>query len=218
MKFEIKKTIGKKIIEYLLPDYNDPYRENNYLEYLDLLGIKGVVDIWLHEPYDRELYQMPPEHVIQEYRYVPNTVVDAGEIWIAELLAGEEVGGSVLTYTAGNLGLGIQYAMVGVSGTAVTQNNFDLDTSGVTGGFAKATTNDVLGAANNQLTAEATFVGAEGVGSLQEAGLFSNSTEPTTETDTTSRMFNRTTYGTITKTSGFDLTVRWTITIGALTA
>ena len=63
------------------------------------LTLEGRLDIFLMDPKTGE---------IVEERHIHNTIVDGGEIWVAELLCGQEYGDSVLTYGAGQLGWGIQ--------------------------------------------------------------------------------------------------------------
>ncbi len=72
----------------------------------------------------------------------------------------------------------------------------------------------------NQIVARGTFTTDEGntgtLGGLQEAGLFSYSGIPASKTDTSSRMFNRTSFAEINKSISFELTFQWTITIGTV--
>jgi len=152
---------------------------------------------------------------IVEERHTPNDVIDGGEIWIAELLAGEEYGGAGLTYSAGNLGHGLQYTQIGIDGAATTQGMFDLESkSGITTNY-ETTENDVS-TPGNVIVATSTFSTGIGNGALQEAGLFSNSGDPASSTATDVRMFNRVNFATINKSTSFQLTFQWTITIGTV--
>lgn len=167
----------------------------------------GKLDLFLQDPITKK---------VVESRHTPNDIVDGGEIWIAELLGGEEYGGTTLTYSAGNLGYGLQYNQVGSDGAATTQGMFGMvSTSGITGNYFQATTNDVA-SPGNEVVATATYSTSNGNGALKEAGLFSSSALPSTSTDTASRMFNRVNFATINKTDSFQLTLQWTITIGTV--
>lgn len=169
--------------------------------------IFGRLDLFLQDPITKK--------VIDE-RHTPNDIVDGGEIWIAELLGGEEYGGTTLTYSAGNLGWGLQYNQVGVGGAATTQGMFGMQsTSGITGTVYQATANDVA-SPGNEVISTATYSTSNGNGALQEAGLFSSSALPVSTTDTSSRMLNRVNFATINKTDSFQLTFQWTITIGTV--
>ncbi len=152
---------------------------------------------------------------IVEERHTPNDVIDGGEIWIAELLGGEDYSGVQLTYSAGNLGYGLQYTQVGIDGTATTQGMFDLENKSTITTNYVTTENDVS-SPGNVIVATSTFSTGIGNGALQEAGLFSNSGDPASATDTTKRMFNRVNFATINKTTSFQLTFQWTITIGTV--
>lgn len=197
----------------------------------DLIKINSV-DVYLHKPVkDKSLHKKPMqllEHLrklklIEQESHVYNTVVDAGEIWIAELLAGRDTGDTPLVYTAGNLGLGFQYIAVGISAAAVTQNDFKLGTLATGTNNCKPSATLFNAGANNKFTVSVTFLTTEAndASPLREAGIFSDdcdTAEPTSETATANRMFNRTVFAAITKTSDFELTIQWTIEIGALTA
>ena len=173
----------------------------------------GALDVYMTEPKTGR---------IVEERHVKNDIVDGGEIWIAELLAGEELAGSQVSYDTGELGYGLQYVQVGSDGTQSAQTFFSMQsTSGITGDsntyWSQITAGGMdVASPGNEIVARGTFVQGEGNGALQEAGLFSNSTEPGSSTDTVSRMFNRTTFATINKSSSFELTFQWTITIGSV--
>ena len=177
------------------------------------IRLVGAVDIYMTEPKTGK---------VVEERHIKNDIVDGGEIWIAELLAGEDLSGSTLSYAAGKLGFGLQYVQVGSDGTQSAQTYYKMQsTSGITGSansyWSQITAPGMdVASPGNQIVARGTFVTAEGNGALQEAGLFSNSTEPGSITDTASRMFNRTTFATINKSVSFELTFQWTITIGTV--
>ena len=170
------------------------------------LALQGKLDLYLIDPESKE---------IVDERHVKNMIVDPGEIWIAELLAKEFLGGTTLTQGAGEIGNGLQVVQVGISGAAEGQNDFKMkDQSGITTSGV-ATINDVSGS-GNIVVARGTFGVNEGNGSLREAGLFSSTGIPANETDENVRMFNRTTFDVITKTDSFELALQWTITIGSL--
>lgn len=170
------------------------------------LKIKGELDIWLTNIVTGQ---------VAERRHIENTVVDAGEIWVAELLAGEDSSGTALSYGAGELGHGLQYIQVGTDETATTQGMFKMQATAMTSGnnYTSISTESV---ATNVITVSGKFVEADGNAVLNEAGLFSNSGDPSSSTDTSCRMFNRTTFPDITKTTFFQLTLQWTITIGSV--
>lgn len=182
---------------------------------MPLLPIRlvGALDIYMTEPKTGK---------VVEERHIKNDIVDGGEIWIAELLAGEDLAGVGLVYTAGELGAGLQYVQIGTSGAATTQGMFSMqNTSGITGSansyYTQITAPGMdVASPGNQIVARGTFTTDEGNGALQEAGLFSDSTEPGSKTDTASRMFNRTTFATINKSTSFELTFQWTVTIGTV--
>lgn len=156
--------------------------------------------------------------VIEE-RHTKNTIVDGGEIWVAELLTGEEYGDTVLTYGAGELGWGIQYCQVGTDGSATQETSFKVDTTSITGDWYKQMTGgdrNII-SPGNEMVLTASFTGGEGNGDLRESGLFSNSGVPTSKTDTSSRMFNRVNFATISKDTTFTLTFEWHVTIGSVT-
>ncbi len=196
----------------------------------DMIKINAV-DVYLHKPVkDKSLHKKPIqllEHLkklklIEQESHVYNTVVDAGEIWIAELLAGVAIDDSVLIYGAGELGWGLQYIAVGTGSIAVTQNDFKLGTLAIGTNNCKPTTNSFNAGANNKFTISVTFLTTEAndASPLREAGIFSDDCDtavPTSETDEANRMFNRTVFAAITKTTDFELTIQWTIEIGALT-
>ena len=168
----------------------------------------GKLDLFLQDPMTKE--------VIEE-RHTPNDIVDAGEIWIAELLAKEEYGGSALSFGAGELGWGIQYTHVGTVGDATLQTMYAMQgsTSGITTNYYETTVNDVS-SPGHKVVSVSTYTTAHGNGALREAGLFSNDTYPQSSTDTVSRMFNRVNFATINKTDAFQLTLQWTIQIGSV--
>lgn len=159
---------------------------------------------------------------IIEERHVKNTIVDGGEIWVAELLTGQDYGDNPLVYSAGNLGWGIQYCQVGTVGGATTQGDFKVTTSGVTGnyyvsvGTGDSAVKDII-SPGNEMVITSSFATNEGNGSLQEAGLFSNSGVPSSKTDTSNRMFNRVNFATISKDTTFTLGFEWHTTIGSVT-
>ena len=84
--------------------------------------------------------------------------------------------------------------------------------------IAKTTTFSGSGA-NNKFIVSTTFATGVANGALTEAGIFAGSNMTgISEVSTTNRMFNRTTFAVINKSSSFQLTIQWTIEIGALTA
>lgn len=169
------------------------------------LPIFGKCSLWLHDLKGR----------IVDERHTPNDIVDGGEIWIAELLAGEAYDGSALTYSAGQLGHGLQYTHIGEDGSATTQGMFAMqDTTSVTT-FYSSTTNDVDDN-GNKVICTSTYTTADGIGDLQEAGLQCSTNYATSKTDEANRMFNRVNFATIGKTTDFSLTLQWTITIGTV--
>lgn len=174
------------------------------------INMVGRMDAFLMDPKTGE--------VIEE-RHTKNTIVDGGEIWVAELLTGEEYGDTVLTYGAGQLGWGIQYCQVGTDGSATVETSFKVDTTSITGNWYKQMTGgdkDII-SPGNEMVLTASFATDEGNGNLQESGLFSNSGVPTSKTDTSSRMFNRVNFATISKDTTFTLTFEWHVTIGSVT-
>lgn len=197
-------------------------------EFNESVNIKGFsitrnVDIYLHKPLPKKEYKSVNDKIkdihdlglLKQHVHVANDVVDGGEIWITELLAGREAGGSTLSYGAGTLGWGLQYIMVGTGGIATVQTDDELVT------FlspAKAATTAFDAGANNKFTVSCTFAEGEANGGLIEAGIFSNSTPTSglTATSTNNRMFNRTFFTVINKSASFELTVKWTITIGTI--
>ena len=152
-------------------------------------------------------------------RHVKNTIVDGGEIWVAELMAKEESGGNGLSQGAGELGDGLQYVQIGWGTSSPATNDYSLQSvNGVTTNYASLD-NDVA-TPYNKIVCRGTYATDEAISdtSLTEAGLFSNTGTPGSSTDTSDRMFNRTTFGGISKTDGsdFSLTLQWTITFGTV--
>ncbi len=177
------------------------------------IRLVGALDIYMTEPKTGK---------VVEERHIKNDIVDGGEIWIAELLAGEDLAGIQLSYATGELGYGLQYVHVGSDGTQSSETYYKMQsTSGITGSsnsyWSQITAGGMdVASPGNEIVARGTFPTTEGNGTLQEAGLFSNSTEPGSSTDTSSRMFNRTTFATINKSVSFELTFQWTVTIGTV--
>ena len=89
-----------------------------------LIEVKGRLDVFLM---DHETGEIVDE------RHVENTVVDGGEIWVAEILTGQDYGGSVVSYNTGELGWGIQFCHVGSGTGATLQTDYKVNTSGITG-------------------------------------------------------------------------------------
>jgi hypothetical protein len=172
-------------------------------------------------------------------RHTPNTVVDGGEILIAELLANSQEG--VAPHAPGasapnsTLKKGLTTIAVGTLDTAVNQADHTLKaTTTITGNAYKQIDLVDVGntGGNNVITLEGTFNTSNGNGALKEAGVFAGETsgglgyvtvvgedgvdEPANNLDDDVRMFNRVTFGVITKTSSFSLTLKWTITIGSI--
>jgi len=196
------------------------------------LQLKGKLDLYLKNPIT---------HEIVDERHTPNTVVDGGEIILAELLANSAVDAAAhapgASTPSASLKNGLTTIAVGLSGTAVGQNDYTLlDTTDMISYYKTISDIDVGVSGNdNQITLETTFATSEALltgsnpAALQEAGVFIGTAPvavvgvspgtafPTGEKDSSARMFNRTTFGTITKSSSFALTLRWTITLGALT-
>jgi len=179
---------------------------------MPLLPIKvfGRLDAFLMDP--------ERDEIVQEI-HTPNTVVDGGEILIAELLGGEDLAGNPLAYaTTGDLGKGLQFCQVGANGDASTQGMYGMqDTSGITTNNYTTITVDIT-SPGNIITAAAQFTYGDGnhATGLREAGLFTNSSDPASKTDTSSRMFNRVNFATINKNTTYQLTFNWTITIGTV--
>lgn len=179
---------------------------------MPILPIKvfGRLDAFLMDP--------ETDEIVQEV-HTPNTVVDGGEILIAELLAGEDLGGTGLSYAgAGDLGLGLQFCQVGVDGSDTTQGMYGMiDTSGITTNNYTSLTLDIA-SPGNIITAASQFTYNDGnhTTGLREAGLFTNTSAPSSKTDTSSRMFNRVNFATINKNDSYQLTLNWTITIGSV--
>ena len=177
------------------------------------IELKGRLDIFLMDHETGE---------ILDERHIENTVVDGGEIWVAELLSGKEYGDPTLSYGAGELGWGIQYLQVGSSTGATLQTDYNVDTSGITGAansyYTQITSGDKdIISPGNEMVLTASFATNEGLGNISEAGLFSSSGVPTSSTDTSSRMFSRVNFATITKTTSITLTFEWHITVGTVT-
>ena len=155
----------------------------------------------------------------RKIRHIKNTIVDAGEIWVAEMMAKEESGGSGLSQGGGELGDGLQYVQIGWGTTSPATNDYSLQSQGGITVTSASLDNDVA-TPFNKIVCRGTYATDEAISStdLTEAGLFSNTGVPGSSTDTSNRMFNRTTFGGISKTSGsdFSLTLQWTITRGAV--
>ena len=183
------------------------------------------VDIFLHKPLPESFHEISQKKLdeaglLVDVRQIHNDVVDAGEIWIAELLAQKFTDDSAI---ASPINGGLQYIATGTSSVAVTQNDYKLGSHL----FSKAATVSFNAGANNKFTVSVTFTTSESNGALTEAGIFaavqtgtgaSPTGAPTGETDKSNRMFNRTVFPVITKTTDFELTIQWTIEIGSLTA
>lgn len=201
-------------------------------------AISRNVDIYLHKPLPHDNYKTIKEKVqalhdlnlIKQHEHVANDVVDGGEIWIAELLAQLDNDNSAF---GSPLNAGLQFIAVGIDGTynvdatpGVDQNDYRL-TDHL---FSKVDDYKDFdqGAANaNAFTIGVTFAIGEANGALKEAGIFALTQTgtgsapagvPANEKASNNRMFNRTTFSVITKTSSFALTIQWTITIGSLDA
>ena len=177
-----------------------------------VLELKGRLDIFLMDPKTGE--------VIEE-RHVHNTIVDGGEIWVAEMLAGEDYANNALSYAAGELGYGVQWFQVGTDPSATVQTDYNVDTSGLTSTGAGHSYAVAVGTADivspgNEIVLEATFGTESALGDICECGLFSSSGVPTSSTDTASRMFSRVNFATISKTTAIELGFEWHITIGTV--
>jgi len=156
---------------------------------------------------------------VVEERHIKNDIVDSGEIWIAELLANEYLDDSAMDQGAGAIGNGLQYIHIGTSSSPTTQGMFNLQGyTGITTYYVSCTGSRDVQSPGNKIVATGTYATDVGNGTLHEAGLFSTSigTDISTMTSHTGRMFNRTTFATITKTTDFSLTLQWTITIGSV--
>lgn len=174
-----------------------------------LLNIYGELEIWKTDLEGRS----------KKIRHIKNNIVDGGEIWVAEMLAGEQSNNTILSYGAGELGWGLQNVQIGWGTASPATNDYSLQS---VGGITMTYTdldNDV-DTPYNKIISRGTYSTEEAISTtdLTEAGLFSNTSIPGSSTDTSSRMFNRTTFGGISKTSGstFALTLQWTITIGVV--
>lgn len=203
---------------------------------LESLDISTNVHLVLHKPYlDENGKEARPPSIdairkrglIVEERMVHNDVVDAGEIWIAELIAqryaiddavlGSPLDGSLQVCAIGD---GLQDG----TATATTQNTTDLeswvDTDSGGANFVIAFDQSQ----DNKFSVTVIFLTTEAnghTGGLVEAGLFAadpNITACATEDQKTNRMLNRTVFAPIDKNSSFQFTLEWTIEIGALTA
>ena len=201
------------------------------------LGISTNVHIVLHKPYldDNGKEIKPPSiqavidrGLVVEERLVHNEVVDAGEIWMAELLA-QRYAVDDAAFDGQNIDAGLQICAVGDglqngTATAVTQNDVDLESFVVADSGGANYVNAFDQSQTNKFSVTVTFLTSEGnghTGGLVEAGIFAvdpNATPPTTETQKTNRMFNRTLFTAIQKNSSFQFTLEWTVEIGALTA
>lgn len=177
------------------------------------LSMLGEVDIITFDPADEKNGKVSDNFVI-EHKFIPNTVVDAGEIWIAELLAGEFTGDSTMSYGTGFMGWGVQYLQVGTTSSAPVFSNYNVNVSSVTNLAYVVTVNDIV--VNNEVIYVATFGTANGNGVLVEAGLFSASSVPGSSTDTASRMLSRTTFAEINKTESISMAFQWTVKVGTL--
>ena len=177
------------------------------------LTLEGRLDIFLMDPKTGE---------IVEERHVHNTIVDGGEIWVAELLCGQQYDDTILSYGAGQLGWGIQYMHVGTNTSTTTQGDYNVNTSGITGStysfYTAMTSGDKdIASPGNELVLTATIATDEGLGNISEAGLFSSSAVPSSKTDTSSRMFNRVNFATISKDTSYTLTFEWHVQIVVVT-
>lgn len=173
-----------------------------------LLRLSGELEIWKTDLVGT-----------RKIRHVKNTIVDGGEIWVAELLAKEQADNTVLSQGAGELGDGLQYVQIGWGTASAQTDDYSLQsTGGIT--MTYATLDNDVDTPYNKIISRGTYATDEGISStdLTEAGLFSNTGTPTSSTDTANRMFNRTIFGGISKTSGsdFSLTLQWTMTIGSV--
>ncbi len=171
--------------------------------------IRGELEIWKTDLVGK----------IEKIAHIKNDIVDGGEIWVAELLAGEEYGGSTLSYSAGELGYGLQYSHIGYGTNPTTQGMYSLQSvSGIT--TNTVTVDNDVDTPGNKIISRGTYATDEAISNtdLTEAGVFSSSATPSSSTDTASRMFNRTTFPPISKdtTSDYSLTLQWTITIGTV--
>jgi hypothetical protein len=143
----------------------------------DRIGIKGKLDLKLFDPLTYEII---------EERHTPNTVVDGGEILLAELLANSAVDAAAhvpgASAPSASLKAGLTTIAVGLSGTAVTQNDYTLlNTTGMIAAKYYKTISDIdvgVSGADNQITLETTFNTDEALltgdnpAALQEAGVF----------------------------------------------
>lgn len=201
------------------------------------------VDFYLHKPLPKKDYKSVKEKIndiynldlLEEHQQVHNDVVDAGEIWITELLANRgNTGAALPSWLVNGLRGSSPVAAsdraviaVGTGGIATAQNDFKL-----TLWKDEVECETVFdGTDKNKIVVSGTFATGQGNGALIEAGIFARRCDANDDgtkdqepdaTDkeldvTINRMFNRSFFSVITKTSSFELTIQWTITIGVLT-
>jgi len=235
---QIKRSLQKKI-EHLRVEVAELLKPKEYelkkvdgeilKEFRHLFYMKGEVDWILHNPLPKPqpAWMDIPEKYIEAHRFVPNTVVDGGEVWMAEMLAH--------IYSADNATLstpllnGLQYIQVGTGTTAVAQTDYNLVTpiSSANGGIktTTATFTGTSGANSFKISGFYDLTDAYNPGNpnaLTEGALFATDpssvtlTVPSPSYQKTNRMFNRSVFPAINKTSGVQLTVQWNITIGSL--
>ncbi|MHA2274116.1 MAG: hypothetical protein ACXAC2_00010 [Candidatus Kariarchaeaceae archaeon] len=199
-------------------------------EFQNLFYIKGQVDLFLHDPLlnSQPSYKEIPESLIQKFVHVPNTVVNGGEVWLAELIAHKYVldDATLASVLLDGVGGANSDVAVGTGSTAVTQADVDIETaiSDANGGLQTTTTTFVGTSLDNKFqvsgfydTTDAYLPGDPN--SLREAGLFATNRETvtcSTRTQKTNRMFNRTVYPVISKSDLVQLTIQWTVEVGTV--
>lgn len=144
----------------------------------DTLAIRGFVDIELQDAAGR----------VKETRHVPNLVVTAGKVVIAERLGTASPTKAVMSHMA-----------VGTNNTAANASDTTLNTELARVALTSGTPS------TNTVVYIATFGAGTGTGTLVEAGLFNHAS--------TGDMLCRTVFSSIAKAAGDSLTITWTLTV-----
>lgn len=198
-------------------------------EYRSYFYIEGIVDLILHDPLSKpqSVHDSIPESLIQTWRHLPNTVVDAGEIWMAELLAhtykqdDATLGGVLLDGVGGTS----SDVAVGTGSVGVTQTDLDLGTpvTDAVGGLQPTATTFIGTDKANKFKVSGFYDVGDASNPdptlLREAALFATNREsvaPGPKDKKTQRMFNRTVFAVISKSATTQLTIQWTIEIGSV--
>jgi hypothetical protein len=124
---------------------------------------------------------------------------------------------------------GLRYIVVGTGSTAVTQADLVIETpiTDANGGVKKSTVTYVGTGLDNKFKISGFYDTGDAYqpgdpNSLREAGIFcsnpdaSTGNAPTTRDDKDNRMFNRTVYPVISKSSSVQLTIQWTVEVGTV--